>query len=165
MSLSPIALEALRAAQSAFSEAEADVYEDALARGLEAVDREGRLVGAYAAAELKRLEARVAELEKANAGLDDLRIRALDKGDALRDRIAELEREAGERRTAASESLLATQIERNEARARVAELEASPDALTRTFAPTAALREDPHDSPLHHGYRLGRDLPQPDGAP
>jgi hypothetical protein len=40
-----------------------------------------------------------------------------------------------------------------------------PDALTRTFAPTAALREDPHDSPLHHGYRLGRDLPQPDAAP
>jgi hypothetical protein len=40
-----------------------------------------------------------------------------------------------------------------------------PDALTRTFAPTAALREDPHDSPLHHGYRLGRDLPQSDAAP
>ncbi|WP_033307396.1 hypothetical protein RFN58_07185 [Streptomyces iakyrus] len=40
-----------------------------------------------------------------------------------------------------------------------------PDALTRTFTPVAALREDPHDSPLHHTYRLGRDLPQPDAAP
>ncbi|MEU3851789.1 hypothetical protein [Streptomyces sp. NPDC029554] len=40
-----------------------------------------------------------------------------------------------------------------------------PDALTQTFAPVAALREDPHDSPLHHTYRLGRDLPQPGGAP
>jgi hypothetical protein len=33
------------------------------------------------------------------------------------------------------------------------------DALTRTFAPVAALREEPHDSPLHHDYRLGRELP------
>ncbi|NUO43705.1 MAG: hypothetical protein HOV82_16910 [Streptomyces sp.] len=24
--------------------------------------------------------------------------------------------------------------------------------------------EDPHDSPLHHPYRVGRDLPEPDGA-
>jgi hypothetical protein len=65
MSLSPIALEALKAAQSAFSPVEADVFEDSLARGLEAVDREGRLVGAFQAQELKRLEARVADLEEA----------------------------------------------------------------------------------------------------
>ena len=60
-------------------------------------------------------------------------------------------------------------------RARVAELEAElagvtakaaeADGITRRIAPTQALREDPHDSPLHHGYRLGRDLPQPDAAP
>jgi hypothetical protein len=56
VSLSPIALEALRAAQSAFNKPEADVFEDALARGVEALDREGRLVGAFAAAELARLE-------------------------------------------------------------------------------------------------------------
>lgn len=36
------------------------------------------------AAEIQRLKARVTELEKANAGLDDLRIRAIDKGDQLR---------------------------------------------------------------------------------
>lgn len=59
MSLSPIALEALRAAQAAFTEAEADVFEDALARGMEALDREGRLVGAFAASELARLESLV----------------------------------------------------------------------------------------------------------
>jgi hypothetical protein len=35
-----------------------------------------------------------------------------------------------------------------------------PDAMTRTFAPTQVLREDPHDSPLHHTYRVGRDLPE-----
>jgi hypothetical protein len=54
----------------------------------------------------------------------------------------------------------------------VAELGALPmpvgaavsDALTRTFALVAALREEPHDSPLHHEYRLGRDLPEPGGA-
>src|SRR5262245_26956090 len=56
MSLSPIALEALRAAQAAFTESGADLYEDVLARALEAVDREGRLVGAFQAQELERLE-------------------------------------------------------------------------------------------------------------
>lgn len=69
MSLSPIALEALRAAQSAFTTVDADVFEDALARGLEAADREGRIVGAFQAQELKRLEARVAELEQQIAAL------------------------------------------------------------------------------------------------
>lgn len=69
MSLSPAALEALRAAQSAFSTSDADVFEDALARGLEAADREGRIVGAYQAQELKRLVAQVAELERQIAAL------------------------------------------------------------------------------------------------
>ncbi|MGW3144897.1 hypothetical protein ACWDG1_09485 [Streptomyces sp. NPDC001177] len=64
MSLSPIALEALRAAKTAFSVIEADLFEDALARGLEAVDGEGRLVGAHSAEELRRLRDRVAELER-----------------------------------------------------------------------------------------------------
>jgi hypothetical protein len=40
----------------------------------------------------------------------------------------------------------------------------APDALTQTFAPVAALREEPHDSPLHHDYRIGRDLPETGGA-
>lgn len=64
MSLSPTALEALRAAQTAFTVSEADVFEDALSRGLEVMDREGRLVGAHSAEELLRLRARVAELEQ-----------------------------------------------------------------------------------------------------
>ncbi|MFD8234067.1 hypothetical protein ACFV20_19565 [Streptomyces sp. NPDC059696] len=40
----------------------------------------------------------------------------------------------------------------------------SPDAITRRIAPVAALRED-DPFHLHHEYRLGRDLPQPDAAP
>ncbi|NUO42449.1 MAG: hypothetical protein HOV82_10455 [Streptomyces sp.] len=43
--------------------------------------------------------------------------------------------------------------------------EPETDGITLRFAPVAALREDPHESPLHHTYRLGRDLPQPDAAP
>lgn len=68
-----------------------------------------------------------------------------------------------------------------------------PDAVTHVFAPVASLREDPlltgrarldasaardaeathwkrlgiedpHDSPLHHPYRLGHDLPGSDGS-
>jgi hypothetical protein len=45
-----------------------------------------------------------------------------------------------------------------------AALTGSPDAITRQIAPLRALREDPHDSPLHHDWRLGRDLPEMGGA-
>lgn len=41
------------------------------------------------------------------------------------------------------------------------------DKLTRTFVPVASLREsleDPHDSPLHHDYPVGRDLPETGGT-
>jgi hypothetical protein len=40
----------------------------------------------------------------------------------------------------------------------------SPDGLTRAFVPVASLREDPHDGPLHHDYRVGRDLPETGGG-
>jgi hypothetical protein len=43
-------------------------------------------------------------------------------------------------------------------------VEASADKLTRFFAPSQALREEPHDSPLHHDWRLGRDMPETGGA-
>lgn len=42
--------------------------------------------------------------------------------------------------------------------------DSSADRLTRLLAPTQALLEDPHDSPLHHDYLVGRDLPEPGGA-
>jgi hypothetical protein len=42
--------------------------------------------------------------------------------------------------------------------------EESADRLTRFFAPSQALREDPHDSPLRHDYRVPRDLPETGGA-
>lgn len=66
--------------------------------------------------------------------------------------------------------------ERAKTAAAVAELGALPvpigpgplkpeaDGITRRIAPTQALLEDPHDSPLHHDYRVGRDLPEPGGA-
>lgn len=34
-----------------------------------------------------------------------------------------------------------------------------PDAMSQAFAPVATYREDPHDSPLHHDYRIPHDLP------
>ncbi|MGW0837087.1 hypothetical protein [Streptomyces prunicolor] len=45
-----------------------------------------------------------------------------------------------------------------------ASAERSADRLTEFFAPVAALREDPHDGPLAHPYRVGRDLPELGGA-
>lgn len=40
----------------------------------------------------------------------------------------------------------------------------SADRLTQFFAPVAALREEPHDSPLHQTHRISRDLPATGGA-
>jgi hypothetical protein len=40
----------------------------------------------------------------------------------------------------------------------------SADKLTQIFAPSQALREDPHDGPLSHPYRVGRDLPETGGG-
>jgi hypothetical protein len=49
--------------------------------------------------------------------------------------------------------------------------EAEADGITKRIAPMQALLagqraavEDPHESPLHHTYRVPRDLPAPDGA-
>jgi hypothetical protein len=39
------------------------------------------------------------------------------------------------------------------------------DKLTTTFMATQVLREDPHDGPLHHDYRIPRDLPETGGRP
>lgn len=38
------------------------------------------------------------------------------------------------------------------------------DAVTRSFVPVASLREDVYESPLHHEYRVGHDLPETGGA-
>ena len=61
----------------------------------------------------------------------------------LRERVAELEQ----------------QVEALKAQGQVLR-ENAADGITRRIAPTQALREDPHDSPLHHSYRPGRDLPE-----
>ena len=41
---------------------------------------------------------------------------------------------------------------------------AAADRLTRTFAPTQALREGEHYAATHHAYRVGHDLPETGGA-
>ncbi|MFD7774322.1 hypothetical protein [Streptomyces sp. NPDC059753] len=40
----------------------------------------------------------------------------------------------------------------------------SVDRLTALLAPTQALREESHDGPLHHDYRIGRDMPETGGV-
>ncbi|MET7436600.1 hypothetical protein ACFYQQ_00930 [Streptomyces sp. NPDC005496] len=84
----------------------------------------------------------------------------------------------GERSGPVLRRLVDVEAENERLRVRVAELEQqladapvavtltaeAPDALTRTFAPTQILREDPHDGPLVHRYQVGRDLPETGGA-
>lgn len=151
-----------------------------------------------AAERLRQDRDRIAELETQVAAVDDLRIRAIDKGDQLRARVDEIERKYT--------------FDTAKLRARVAELEAAAEQVAefcaqraeyvtnlRAFVeggeydyyrwsghaearrqlsqrlglpvgwpaedlpvvPTPATPvEDPHDSPLHHDYRTGRDLPE-----
>lgn len=100
----------------------------------------------------------------------------------LRARVAELEAERHSTNEALSDAAEALREQRD----RIAELEAaqSRDALTRTYAPVAALREDvspqvqklrnllagqreaqgEHYAAVHHTYRISRDLPEMGGA-
>ncbi|MEU9645515.1 hypothetical protein [Streptomyces sp. NPDC048188] len=102
--------------------------------------QQGRTLPAALAASLEAAQllqsptiaARLAEVEKANAGLDDLRVMALDKNDTLRTRIRTLEadREASDR-------------EYEAATARVAELEAERHATNAALSDAAEqLRRD-----------------------
>lgn len=93
----------------------------------------------------------------------------------LRARVAELEAELYteqaqhrttlEQRNAHAQELLALRG------GRAASYTATPEAhaqmregLTRYFAGQGPVLEDPHDSPLHHDYRVGRDMPETGGA-
>lgn len=67
--------------------------------------------------------------------------------DALKARVTELEEQVKAAR-AAGELLSAAFVDR---------------ALERLAVQPVSL-EDPHDSPLHHTYRVGRDLPELGGA-
>lgn len=149
-----------------------------------------------AAAGVETLRARVAELEAGNAGLDDLRIRALDKNDQLRALLAlatefrlgepgysllvrlapdgrgwavlEAQRTSRGRRAwtesgwqhglVAGEELFCWPS----GRAAVAEARRIMPGAVVLDEPAPV--EDPHDSPLHHDYRVGRDLPETGGA-
>ncbi|SFY52115.1 hypothetical protein [Streptomyces sp. F-1] len=77
----------------------------------------------------------------------------------LINRVAELEAERHSTNEALDDA-----VQELRARRDVGSVDRSVDRLTRLLAPTQALLEDPHDSPLHHGYRLGRDLPSLGGV-
>ncbi|MFD4596813.1 hypothetical protein ACFWPQ_02145 [Streptomyces sp. NPDC058464] len=190
MNLSPTALEALRAAQQAFSTAEADVFEDALARGLEAVDREGRLVGAHSAEELLRLRAeqdRMAALEALVATASEFRLWEPGYGLYVRQRpggkgfaILEANRTSRGRRAwtvsgwryvgllAGEELFCWPDAESAVAEARRVMPGVPADEITAVVAPLSVLREVPdgeHRKWTHHDYRpgMGRDLPEAGG--
>lgn len=76
----------------------------------------------------------------------------------LRARVAELESERHSTNEALDDAVAALRARET------ASVDRSADKLTALFAPTQALREDPHDGPLHHDYRVGRDLPEMGGA-
>jgi hypothetical protein len=99
--------------------------------------------------EVERLRARVTGLEADVAAKAQDAEAAMKGWERARARVAELEQ------LLADAPVAVTLTERASEAA---------DKLTRLFAPTQALREDPHDGPLHHTYRVPRDLPETGGA-
>jgi hypothetical protein len=152
------------------------------------------------AAEVAKLQARIAELEAAAYG--DAEVRLLNPVEQIQhlhacvaaqmsraDTLDRLCREQRARADQAEEQLAAKDRPVDEdpivyaLTDKAAQLPAAPrvrhlrelldrqcdqteaDGITRRIAPTQALQlEDPHDSPLHHTYRVGHDLPTTDGA-
>lgn len=98
-------------------------------------------------AEVVRLQARVAELEAA---------RTTAAADRDKQIIAWLEKKAREEGTSNKDSRV-----RATATYRLAD-KLSRGAVRPACPPVSP--EDPHDSPLHHSYALGRDLPEVDPA-
>lgn len=121
---------------------------------------------------IAKFRARVAELEAerhvTNEALSDAAVALR----ANRDRIAELEALTPAAiqtcRVCGAGYSLGQPCATCEFQARMAAETASSerpvDGLTAAFSPVASLREDPHDSPLHHPYLLSHDLPETDGA-
>jgi hypothetical protein len=152
------------------------------------------------AAEVAKLQARIAELEAAAYG--DAEVRLLNPVEQIQhlhacvaaqmsraDTLDRLCREQRARADQAEEQLAAKDRPVDEdpivyaLTDKAAQLPAAPrvrhlrelldrqcdqteaDGITRRIAPTQALQlEDPHDSPLHHTYRVGHDLPTTGGA-
>ena len=81
---------------------------------------------------LRTAQDRITELEKANEGLDDLRIRAIDKNDELRARIAELEAQRERRRV----RLVACEADLGEMRGLL-----SPNGFPRRIPPEVEIHE------------------------
>jgi hypothetical protein len=115
------------------------------------------------AAELESLRNRVAELEAERHVTNEALSDAAERLRADRDRIAELER-----RVAAEECRCPEPAPLcGGCRCRCHKPGESPDALTRMFAPTQALREPmdgEHYASVHHDYRIPHDMPQPGSA-
>jgi chromosome segregation ATPase len=119
-----------------------------------ALDSAQMLQSPESAAELDALRARVAELEAERHITNEALSEAAEALRANRDRIAGLEqRIEAESLSFLERAARETSPARRQAWRMLAAAEASAQNLK-------ALLEDPHDSPLHHDYRLGRDLPE-----
>ncbi|CAM5248978.1 hypothetical protein SGLAM104S_01573 [Streptomyces glaucescens] len=110
------------------------------------------------AAETERLRLRVDEVERAYT-FDTAELRR--ENDELRARVAELETAAKQGRTEAIADV-GDWLDEN------GQKDAAYLVYTVDIPAAREMRvvqlEDPHDSPLHHEYRLGRDLPATGGA-
>lgn len=168
MTLSPVALQALRTAQSAFTGSEADVYEDALARGMEALDGEGRLVGAFQAQELARLEALgvVDAIAKAVRIADDA-VSALcrehEENARLRVRIAELEAEQRTTNEVLDDAAEKLRMRERRSASRSGDVTPQVQKLRNLLAGQRDAVDGEHYEHVHHAYRIPHDLPPLDG--
>jgi hypothetical protein len=175
MSISPLALQAKRviesawlhgapydlASQAAFALESAQLLQSPETAAESALSADAVRLAEASVAELKReheenarLRARITELEQerhtTNEALDDA-VRAL--------------RARGRKEPAQPLSFAElAQRESNPARRQAWRMLAQVEESERVFEALTPSLEDPHDSPLHHSYLKGRDLPSVGGA-
>jgi hypothetical protein len=125
-----------------------------------AIESAGRHMSPEVAAELERLRARVDEVERAyvfdtaelKRRIDELLAERHVTNEALDDAVQELRTRAGE---APAEPVTVQPPE---------DVTPQVQKLRDLLAGQRAALEDPHDSPLHHEYRIPHDLPPLGGA-
>ena len=160
MSISPLALQAKKVIEAAWLNGPSYDLASQAAFALESAQllQSPELVTELSERSFAAAEAAVAELKREHEENERLRARVTELEAELYTEQAQ-HRTTLEQRNAHAQELLALRGGRATPYTATAEAHAQMrEGLTRYFAGQPAL-EDPHDSPLHHSYRLGRDLP------
>ncbi|SDM47606.1 hypothetical protein SAMN04487981_101646 [Streptomyces sp. cf386] len=152
MTISPLALAAKKVIEAAWLHGPSYDLASQAAFALESAQL---LQSPETAADTEQLRAKYTEAAATVAQLVLERGERMKVENALRDRVAELEQQLAAKDHPVDEDPIAYALTE-----KAADVTPRVRGLRELVAGQRAALEDPHDSPLHHGYRVGRDLPE-----